>query len=191
MARAFEPFFTTKPLGQGTGLGLSQIHGFVRQSGGVVRLESAPGQGTTVRIFLPRHKPAPADSAGGGEAAGDVVLLVENEEDVRQTVAEWLRELGYHVLEAPDGAAALRLLHGGGRVDVLVADMGLPGALDGRQVADAARGHRPGLPVLLMTGRAGAELAGLGAETIGKPFSLDLLAERIGAALEVARAGRG
>ncbi len=189
-ARAFEPFFTTKPLGQGTGLGLSQIHGFVRQSGGVVRLESAPGQGTTVRIFLPRHKPAPADDAEEGEGAGDVVLLVEDEEDLRQTAAEWLRELGYRVLEAPDGAAALRLLHGGERVDVLVADMGLPGGLGGRRVAEAARRRRPGLPVLLTTGRAGAEGAGLGEETIGKPFSLEVLAERIGAALHAARAGQ-
>lgn len=156
-----------------------------------MRLESAPGQGTTVRIFLPRQKPASADDAGVGEEAGDIVLLVEDEEDLRQTMAEWLRDLGYRVLEAPDGSAALRLLHGGGRVDVLVTDMGLPGGLDGRQVADAARGHRPGLPVLLMTGRAGAEMAGLGAETIGEPFSLEVLAEWIGAALEVARAGRG
>ncbi len=191
VAHAFEPFFTTKPLGQGTGLGLSQIYGFVRQSGGVVRLESAPGQGTTVRIFLPRHKPAPADEAEEGDGASDVVLLVEDEEELRQTVAEWLRDLGYRVLEAPDGAAALRLLDGGGRVDVLVADMGLPGGLDGRQVADAARGRRPGLPVLFMTGYAEAGAAGPGAETIGKPFSLDLLAEHIGAVLEAARPGRG
>ncbi len=188
-ARAFEPFFTTKPLGQGTGLGLSQIYGFVRQSGGVVRLESAPGRGTTVRIFLPRHQPAPADDAGEGDEAGDVVLLVEDEDNLRQTVAEWLRDLRYRVLEAPDGAAALRLLDGGERVDVLVADMGLPGGLDGRQVAEAARERRPGLPVLFMTGYA--ETAKPGAETIGKPFSLDVLAERIGAVLETAQAGQG
>ena len=190
VARAFEPFFTTKPLGQGTGLGLSQIYGFVRQSGGVVRLESAPGRGTTVRIFLPRHEGAPAGGAGAGDAAGDVVLLVEDEDGLRQSEAEWLRELGYRVLEAPDGAAALRLLDGGGRVDVLVADVGLPGGLDGRQVAEAARGSRPSLPVLFVTGSAQAGGTGLGAETIGKPFPLEVLAERIGAALDAARAGR-
>ncbi len=191
MARAFEPFFTTKPLGRGTGLGLSQTYGFVRQSGGVVRLESAPGRGTTVRIFLPRHEPAPAEDLGENEGAGDVVLLVEDEDGLRQSEAEWLRELGYRVLEAPDGAAALRLLDGGGRVDVLVADLGLPGGLDGRQVADAARGRRPGLPVLFMTGYAEAGAAVPGAETIGKPFPLEVLAERIGTVLEAARSVRG
>ena len=191
MARAFEPFFTTKPLGQGSGLGLSQIYGFVRQSGGVVRLESAPGRGTTVRIFLPRHDPGPAGTGWRAEEAGDVVLLVEDEDGLRQMVAEWLRDGGYRVLEAPDGAAALRLLHGGSRVDVLVANVGLPGGLDGRQVADTARGRRPGLPVLFMTGYAEAGAAGPGAEAISKPFSLDVLAERIGAALEAARRGRG
>ena len=189
MARAFEPFFTTKPLGQGTGLGLSQIYGFVRQSGGVVRLESTPGQGTTVRIFLPRHELA--DDAMEGDGTGDVVLLVEDEEELRQTAAEWLRELGYRVLEAPNGAAALRLLDGGSRVDVLVADMGLPGGLDGRQVADAARGRRPGLPVLFMTGYAETGTAEPEAETISKPFPLEVLAERIGAVLEAARPSRG
>ena len=189
MAHVFEPFFTTKPLGQGTGLGLSQLYGFVRQSGGVVRLESAPGRGATVRIFLPRHEPA--DDAGKGDEASDVVLLVEDEDGLRQSEAEWLRERGYRVLEAPDGAAALRLLDGGGRVDVLVADMGLPGGMTGRQVADAARGRRPGLPVLFMTGYAKAGAAGPGAETIGKPFPLEVLAERIGAVLAAARSGPG
>ena len=191
MTRAFEPFFTTKPLGQGTGLGLSQIYGFVRQSGGVVRLESAPGRGTTVRIFLPRHTPEPAEDLGDGAGASDVVLLVEDEDGLRQSEAEWLRELGYRVLEAPDGAAALRLLDGGGRVDVLVADVGLPGGMTGGQVAEAARGRRPGLPVLFMTGYAEAGIAGLGTETIGKPFPLEVLAERIGAVLDASKAGRG
>ncbi|MBV9749742.1 MAG: PAS domain S-box protein [Acetobacteraceae bacterium] len=189
MARAFEPFFTTKPLGQGTGLGLSQIYGFVRQSGGVARIESAPGQGTTVRLFLPRHEPTLAEDTQDGATTTDVVLLVEDEESLRQVAAEWLREAGHRVLEAPDGAAARRLLHGAGRVDLLVTDVGLPGGTNGRQVAEAARAHRPGLPVLFMTGYAGMELPP-GMEVIRKPFTLDELADRVWGLLEMARSRR-
>ena len=191
--RAFEPFFTTKPLGQGTGLGLSQLYGFVRQSGGVVRLDSTPGQGTTVRLCLPRHEPAneqqvlsPAaepESAG----AGGTVLLVEDEAAVRAMVAERLRELGYDVLETADGPAALRLLRSGARVDVLVMDVGLPKGLNGRQVADAARERRPGLPILFITGYAGGALEGQlapGMEVIGKPFALDDLAAKVRTMME-------
>ncbi|MGI4954570.1 MAG: PAS domain S-box protein, partial [Janthinobacterium lividum] len=187
--RAFEPFFTTKPIGQGTGLGLSQLHGFVRQSGGAVRLDSALGQGTTMRLYLPRHAAvqpgqdsvASVTQADGAEA-GQTVLLVEDEPEVRAFVAERLRELGYAVLEAEDGAAALRLLRIAPRLDILVTDVGLPGGLNGRQVADAVREALPGLPVLFTTGYAGEALAeslAPGMEVMGKPFTLDALAARV------------
>jgi PAS domain S-box-containing protein len=191
-ARVFEPFFTTKPVGQGTGLGLSQIHGFVRQSGGVVRLESAPGKGTTVRLYLPWHERARAEedrptAAEPGRAdAGETLLLVEDETTVRELAAERLRELGYRVLEAADGPMALRALRGADRLDLLVTDVGLPGALNGRQVADAARERWPALPVLFITGYAGGALEGRlapGMAVIGKPFALGALAEHIGGML--------
>ncbi len=196
--RVFEPFFTTKPIGQGTGLGLSQVYGFVQQSGGFVRLDSAPGQGTAVRLYLPRHEPAhaqgdthPAHPAPEGADAGETVLLVEDEDNVRSVTAEHLRELGYSVLEAADGAAALRLLDPAARVDVLVTDVGLPGGLNGRQVADAARERRPGLPVLFITGYAGSVLEqqlGPGMGLIGKPFQLDALSAKLRAMLETVAA---
>ena len=194
-ARAFEPFFTTKPIGHGTGLGLSQLYGFVHQSGGLVRLDSAPGRGTTVRLHLPRHhrggETAPNAEPDREEAVagGGGVLLVEDEDGVRAVAAERLRELGYRVLEAGDGPAALRLLRPGTRVDVLVTDVGLPGGMNGRQVADAARERRPGLPVLFITGYAGTVLDGRlapGMEVISKPFPLDALAVRVQALLEAA-----
>ena len=193
--RAFEPFFTTKPIGQGTGLGLSQLYGFAKQSGGAVRLNSAPGRGTTVRLYLPRHAivqaddtlPAP-EAEPEGAASGAVVLLVEDEAQVRHVTAEALRDLGYKVLEAPTGVAALELLQDARRrVDALVTDVGLPGGLNGRQVADAARLERPGLPVLFITGYAGSALQDRlapGMAVIGKPFTLDALATKIRSMLE-------
>jgi len=191
--RAFEPFFTTKPLGQGTGLGLSQLYGFMRQSDGIVHLDSAPGQGTVVRLCLPRHEPVRSREDGlaaeiepQGASMGETVLLVEDQDGVRAVVAEHLREFGYTVLEAADGAAALRLLRLGARADVLVTDVGLPGGLNGRQVADATRERRPGLPVLFITGYADGALDHQLAprmEVIGKPFALDALANRIQAIL--------
>jgi PAS domain S-box-containing protein len=199
VARAFEPFFTTKPLGQGTGLGLSQIYGFVRQSGGVVRLDSAPGRGTTVCLHLPRHEQARGAEAAGpvdpAEApqtgAGRTVLLVEDEAQVRGVAAETLRDLGYHVLEAGDGSAALRVLQDSfdSRVDLLVTDVGLPGGLNGRQMAEIARERRPGLPVLFITGYAGGALEkqlAPGMEVIAKPFSLDAFASRARGLIEAA-----
>jgi len=193
-ARVFEPFFTTKPIGQGTGLGLSQCYGFVRQSGGFVRLDSTPGQGTTVRLYLPRHGTAGAEAAQQAQraepervAVQGTVLLVEDDEDVRALAAEWLRELGYQVLEAEDGSAALGLLARTSHVDLLVTDVGLPNGLNGRQVADAARERRQGLPVLLITGYAGSALENQlapGMQVIGKPFTLEMLAARIGTILE-------
>ncbi|HEV7265292.1 MAG TPA: PAS domain S-box protein [Falsiroseomonas sp.] len=186
--RAFEPFFTTKPQGHGTGLGLSQVYGFVRQSGGVVRLESTPGMGTTVRVRLPQH--ARADTVEGASAAqapveagpDQAVLLVDDEDVAREAVAERLRELGYRVLEAADGPAALHLLDGGARIDMLVTDVGLPNGMNGRQVAEAVRERRPGIPLLFITGYAGTDLPP-GSEVIDKPFDLDTLARRVQAAL--------
>ncbi|HJS87708.1 MAG TPA: ATP-binding protein [Acetobacteraceae bacterium] len=198
LARAFEPFFTTKPLGQGTGLGLSQLYGFIRQSYGVVRLDSAPGRGTTARLYLPRHRKAGGAEEAGSETAantstgaGRTLLLVEDETDVREVIAEVLRERGYQVLEAGDGPAALHILQRtrGSRVDALVTDVGLPGGLNGRQVADAARECRPGLPVLFITGYAGTalkECLAPGMAVIGKPFTLDTLAAKIWSMLEAA-----
>ena len=193
LARAFEPFFTTKPLGQGTGLGLSQLYGFVRQSGGMVKLDSAPGQGTTVRLYLPRYRGAEPDALdtelvlAATEAFSGTVLLVEDESDVRSMVAETLRELGCRVLEAHDGPSGLRVLHSPEHIDVLVTDVGLPG-LNGRQLADAARERRPDLPVLLITGYAGAALTDWqlapGMEVVGKPFKLDPLAARVAGLLK-------
>ncbi len=194
--RAFEPFFTTKPLGQGTGLGLSQLYGFVQQSGGVVRLASAPGQGTTIGLYLPRHgtieqcdelsTPQKADLPQADRRG--TVLLVEDEAGVRAMTAEVLRELGYAVLEAEDGSEALRWLRDS-PVDMMVTDVGLPNGLNGRQIAEVAREHRPGLPVLFVTGYAGTSLDGRldpGMAVISKPFTLDLLAERVQRMLEAA-----
>ena len=184
MERAFEPFFTTKPLGHGTGLGLSQVYGFVRQSGGVVRLESAPGSGTTVHILLPQYALATVAEGIGAALAphaagpGQAVLLVEDEDIVRSIAAERLRELGYHVLEAADGPAALHLLDGGAQVDMLVTDVGLPNGMNGRQVAEAVRERRPELPLLFITGYAGIELPP-GSEVIDKPFDLNILARKV------------
>ena len=193
--RPFEPFFTTKPIGQGTGLGLSQLYGFAKQSGGAVRLNSAPGRGTTVQLYLPRHALVQADNTlttpevePESAAGAAVVLLVEDEAQVRHAAAEALRDLGYQVLEASTGPAALELLQDRRRrVDALVTDVGLPGGLNGRQVAEAARLERPSLPVLFITGYAGSVLKDQlapGMEMIGKPFALDALAIRISSMLK-------
>jgi signal transduction histidine kinase/CheY-like chemotaxis protein len=198
-ARAFEPFFTTKPIGQGTGLGLSQLYGFVHQSDGLVRLESEPGKGTTIRLYLPRREvpgPPKADALqsaerSGGTSESGTVLVVEDESGVRALVAEALREQGHTVLEATDGPSGLRVLLSGARVDALVTDVGLPG-LNGRQLADAARERRPGLPVLFITGYAGHALEGQlapGMQVIGKPFALDALTTKIRAMLETSSVG--
>ncbi len=194
MARAFDPFFTTKPIGQGTGLGLSMIYGFVKQSGGQVGLASDPGQGTAVELCLPRHRSAPAVvEAAGCDAAGEAaapgtVLLVDDEPTVRTLLGETLGSLGLAVIEAADGAAALRVLDSAARVDMLVSDVGLPGGLNGRQLADRARVLRPGLPVLLITGYAEAAVLGegmleAGMEVVTKPFSMAVLGRRVAAAL--------
>ncbi len=195
MARAFDPFFTTKPIGQGTGLGLSMIYGFVKQSGGQVGLASEPGQGTAVELCLPRHlsalpveDPEQEDSGEPAAAATGTVLLVDDEPSVRTLLGETLTALGLAVIEAEDGPAGLRVLESGARVDMLVSDVGLPGGLNGRQLADRARVLRPGLPVLLITGYAEAAVldAGMlepGMEVVTKPFSMAVLGRRVAAVL--------
>ena len=192
-ARAFEPFFTTKPFGQGTGLGLSQIYGFMRQSGGFVRLESAQGVGTTIRLFLPQLDASAAQADASlaltkqrDAVSGQVVLLVDDEPRLRSMAVEHLGELGYMVIEAGDGAAALGVLRSGQPVHMLVSDVGLPGGMNGRQLAETAVQRRPGLPVLLITGYAGCALddqLGPDVQVMGKPFSLAQLGARVGAML--------
>ncbi|MEO8937285.1 MAG: ATP-binding protein [Burkholderiaceae bacterium] len=193
--RAFDPFFTTKPLGAGTGLGLSMVYGFARQSGGQVRIDSEPGRGTTITLYLPRHfgeiesvhkqreKPLAAHAIHE-----ETVLVIDDEPTVRTLIAEVLDDLGYRCFEAHDGAAGLELLQSNARVDLLITDVGLPGGLNGRQVADAARALRPGLRVLFITGYAENAVVGNGGLDPGmavltKPFSLELLSQRIGAML--------
>jgi PAS domain S-box-containing protein len=190
IARAFEPFFTTKPMGQGTGLGLSMIYGFARQSEGYARIYSELGKGTTFKLYLPRHlsdaeadEPAPELTGAHAANDGETVLVVEDESVVRGLIVEVLRDLGYHALEAADGPAGLELLRSSRRIDLLVTDIGLPG-LNGREVADAGRELRPDLKVLFMTGYAeNATLASgflaPGMLMITKPFAMEALATRI------------
>ncbi|WP_458094158.1 ATP-binding protein [Roseomonas sp. WA12] len=189
--RAFDPFFTTKPLGQGTGLGLSMVYGFAKQSNGYVRIYSEAGQGTTVRLYLPRsvaeveHDADPAALPTPPPAVdGGTVLVVDDEPVVRMLVGEVLRELGYGVVEANDGAQALRALATMPRVDLMVTDVGLPGGMNGRQLADAVRQRRPGLRVLFITGYAenaaiGSGMLEPGMQVMTKPFAMDALATKI------------
>jgi signal transduction histidine kinase/ActR/RegA family two-component response regulator len=189
--RAFDPFFTTKPIGLGTGLGLSMVYGFARQSGGHARIYSEPGQGTRVCIYLPRHLgeevaaddvSAPTETARAG--MGETVLVVDDEPTVRMLVTDVLEDLGYTAIEAPNGATALKVLQSKVRVDLLVTDVGLPGGMNGRQVADAGRMIRPGLKVLFITGYAeNAVLShrhlASGMHVMTKPLAMDALANRI------------
>jgi PAS domain S-box-containing protein len=189
-AKAFDPFFTTKPIGQGTGLGLSMIYGFAQQSGGHVSLDSLPDQGTCVRLYLPRLNLLEPEqpivetlSTAPAARSGETVVVVEDDPAVRMLVLDLLKELGYLAHEAADASAALPLLESDLRVDLLVTDVGLPG-MNGRQLAEIARQHRPGLKVLFMTGYAqkATERQGFledGMDMVAKPFSLDVLANKI------------
>jgi PAS domain S-box-containing protein len=189
-SRAFDPFFTTKPTGQGTGLGLSMVYGFARQSEGVAKIESALGEGTTVKVYLPRYAGAaesdeahPAAAEDREAQKGEVVLVVEDDAIVRGLIVDVLDELGYRALEAADGPSALKILESPQVIDLLVTDIGLPG-LNGRQVADAGRARRPGLKTLFMTGYAetAASASGFlepGMALMTKPFAMDTLAKRI------------
>ncbi|NNM74216.1 PAS domain-containing protein [Enterovirga sp. DB1703] len=191
VAKAFDPFFTTKPIGQGTGLGLSMIYGFARQSGGQVRIYSEPGQGTMVCLYLPRlagqpevAEPTPELADAPRARDGETVLVVDDEPTVRMLVTDVLAELGYAAIEAADGPSGLKVLQSDTRIDLLVTDVGLPGGMNGRQMADAARVTRPGLKVLFITGYAenaavGNGLLEPGMEVLTKPFAMETLASRI------------
>jgi PAS domain S-box-containing protein len=192
IAKAFDPFFTTKPIGAGTGLGLSMIWGFAKQSDGHVRIDSTPGEGTAVTLYLPRAQAAAAtDAAGDGPrpaGAGESVLLVEDDPAVRMLVADVLRDLGYRVEQAGDAREALPKLAAMDRVDLLITDVGLPG-MSGRELADRAREGLPELKVLFVTGYAegAAHRAGFlapGMDMVTKPFAIDLLSAKIRAMLE-------
>ncbi|WP_295851586.1 PAS domain S-box protein [uncultured Xylophilus sp.] len=188
--RAFDPFFTTKPLGQGTGLGLSMVYGFVRQSGGQVHIYSEVGQGTTMCLYFPRYFGSAEEEVYDGadpapeQGDGETVLIVEDEATIRMLVTEILEEAGYRVIGAEDGAAGLRVLQTDRRIDLLVTDVGLPGGMNGRQVADAARVTRPELKVLFITGYAENAAVGnghleRGMAVLTKPFEVVALANKV------------
>ncbi|MFC0205460.1 PAS domain-containing hybrid sensor histidine kinase/response regulator [Novosphingobium soli] len=191
IAKAFDPFFTTKPIGQGTGLGLSMIYGFAKQSGGQVRIYSEIGVGTTVRIYLPRHYEAVGSDLAieaaippEGKADGEIVMVVDDEPSVRMLIADILEDLGYTVIEAGDSASGLKMLQSDIRIDLLISDVGLPGGMNGRQMADAARQSRPGLKVLFITGYAENSVIGNGhlepgMQVLTKPFVIETLAARV------------
>jgi len=195
VAHAFEPFFTTKEIGQGTGLGLSQVYGFIKQSGGHVKIYSEVGLGTTVKLYLPRYR--------GTEQAVDeklethqlprgrseLVLVVEDDPDVRDYTVEMVGDLGYSVLSAPDGASALRLLDSHREVSLLFTDVGLPGGMNGRQLAEQALRRQPQLKVLYTTGYARNAIVNQGrldpaVEVVFKPFTYSDLATKIRHVLE-------
>jgi PAS domain S-box-containing protein len=190
IAHAFDPFFTTKPLGRGTGLGLSMIHGFVRQSGGQVRIYSEVGSGTTMCLYLPRIAGNP-DDVGATEALqvadageGETVLVIDDEPTIRMLMIEVLEETGYVAVEASDGPSGLKILQSDARIDLLITDVGLPGGMNGRQVADAARATRADLKVLFVTGFAENAVIGnghleAGMQVIAKPFTMAALASKV------------
>ena len=198
--RAFDPFFTTKPAGQGTGLGLSMVYGFVKQSDGHIDLSSRPGHGTTVRLYIPRH--AATDAATQAESAaappldrarpGETILIVDDEPDLCNLIAEMLEELGYAVLEACDAETGLDIVRSAARIDLLVADIGLPGGMNGTRFAEAARSERPGLPVLFVTGFDQADLTVFEATTalLQKPFTFENLQTNVSRLLEASRPNR-
>jgi PAS domain S-box-containing protein len=189
ISKAFDPFFTTKEIGQGTGLGLSQVYGFVKQSGGHIKIYSELGEGTTIKLYLPRHyageeavdvRAAPASP----RAREETILVVEDDPDVRGYTVETLLELGYRVLEAVDGPSALRQLDTNLEIDLLFTDVGLPGEMNGRELADEAARRRRGLKVLFTSGYARNAIVhhgrlDPGVELIVKPFNFASLASKL------------
>ena len=188
MQRAFEPFFTTKPTGQGTGLGLSMAYGFVKQSGGEITLQSRPGEGTCVQIYLPRNEAvAAADHAAGAETVtggAETILVVEDEEAVRSATVAMLADLGYQVLASPDADDAARLLEGGAGIDLLFTDVIMPGRLTSLELSELLKRHQPQAQVLFTSGYAEGLLAHdgklpHGVNLLAKPYTLETLSARI------------
>ena len=199
--RAFEPFFTTKEVGQGTGLGLSQVYGFIKQSDGHIKLYSEPGCGTTVKIYLPRHEKPQGVERSPGTGTGtrigtprareteERILLVEDDDEVREFISDSLRELGYRVFSAADAYAALKVLDAHQDVDLLFTDVGLPDGINGRVLADEARQRRPGIKVLFTTGYAPNAIVhhgrlDPGVDLITKPYTQTQLAAKVRAVLD-------
>jgi CheY-like chemotaxis protein len=199
-ARAFEPFFTTKDVGQGTGLGLSMVYGFVRQSGGHVKIYSEPGQGTTVKLYLPRAMAgavAPCEpalpAAVPALAGGATIVVVEDEDLVRAFMADTLRRVGHTVHEAADGPAALALIGRLPDMDLLLTDIGLPG-MNGRQLAEAVQAGQPGVKVLFVSGYTRNAIVHNGTldpdvMLLSKPFTAQMLVMKVGEALEAGLVG--
>lgn len=190
IAKAFDPFFTTKPIGQGTGLGLSMIYGFAKQSGGQVRIHSQEGQGTTLSIYLPRYsgdlsfEHPPAIAQVECEGAGETILIVDDEPTVRLLLTDVLTELGYTLIEASDSIEGLKVLNSDTTINLLITDVGLPGGMNGRQMADAAREGRPDLKVLFITGYAENAAIGegqldSGMHVLTKPFAMETLTSKV------------
>lgn len=191
IAKAFDPFFTTKPIGQGTGLGLSMIYGFVKQSAGHIRIHSEVGIGTTVMIYLPRYvgefeRADDVSTSNPLQAMGaeETILIVDDEPTVRVLITEVLGEMGFTVIEAADSLAGLKILNSDVHIDLLITDVGLPGGMNGRQLADAARQARPGLRTLFITGYAETAAIGdghlpAGMQVMTKPFSVESFVARV------------
>jgi PAS domain S-box-containing protein len=193
--RVFDPIFTTKPVGQGTGLGLSMVYGFAKQSNGAASIYSEVGQGTTVKVYLPRHQGKSEDDHSEDEfsdlprAEGETVLVVDDEPTIRMLIADTLGELGYRAIEAADAASGLKVLESDAKIDLLISDVGLPGEMNGNDMVEIARVHRPNIKVLFITGYA--DNAAItnghlepGVQVMSKPFSMDKLASRIRSIIE-------
>ncbi len=186
--KIFEPFFTTKPEGKGTGLGMAMVYGFVKQSGGHVAIDSTPGQGTTVRIYLPRslraEEAVPQRGDGSVEGGGETILLVEDDDDVRQTAAAVMIDLGYRVIEATDADEGLELIEGGAEIDLLLTDVVMPGQRTSREMAQKAQALNPGLPVLFASGYSRDAIVhdgrlDEGIQLLRKPYRRELLARKL------------
>ena len=192
VAKAIDPFFTTKPIGEGTGLGLSMIYGFTKQSRGHLRIYSEVGRGTTVKLYLPRTLQDAVDlnipAAETPRGQGETILVVEDDATVRLIISEVLEELGYEVIVASDARPAIPLLQSARRIDLMISDVVLP-HVDGRKLADIARAARPDLKVLFVTGYAEnatyrSNFLDPGMDMLTKPFALDVLGAKVRAMID-------